>query len=62
MPPYFQFPSDWDITHSPNHWSNEVLMESYLDNIIIPYIEMKRHKLGLADDFPALMIFDVFRG
>ena len=55
--PSFQFPPDWDITHSPNHWSNEVLMEQYLNNIIVPYVEKKRQELGLATDFPALMIF-----
>ena len=49
--PSFQFPPDWDITHSPNHWSNEVLMEQYLNNIIIPYVEKKRQELELATTF-----------
>ncbi len=36
--PMFQFPLDWDITHSKKHWSNENTMISYFENILVPYI------------------------
>ena len=57
-----RFPPEWDITHTPNHWSNEDTMERYLENIIEPYVTKKREELKLAKDFPALMIFDCFKG
>ena len=38
--PHYQFLPDWDITHSPKHWSNEDTMIQYVKNIIIvPYIK-----------------------
>ena len=40
--PSFQFPSDWNITHSPNHWSNEDTMKDYIVNIVVPYVTKKR--------------------
>ena len=36
--PSFQFPSDWSITHTVNHWSNEETMELYITKIILPYL------------------------
>ena len=56
--PFYKFPPEWDITHTPNHWSNKDTMELYLENIIVPYIANKREELKLDMDFPALMIFD----
>ena len=54
------FPTDWDITHSESHWSTEVTMLTYLDNVVIPYFAEARRDLELADDHVALAIFDVF--
>ena len=36
-------------------------MERYLENIIVPYVTKKREE-QLAKGFPALMIFDCFKG
>lgn len=58
--PRITFPPKWNITHSDNHWSNETTMVEYLEEIIIPYVTETRKKLELADDHPALAIFDVF--
>ena len=33
--PYYEFPSDWHITFSVNHWSNEDTMKEYIDHIIL---------------------------
>ncbi len=35
-------------------------MLEYVDNVLVPYVSTTRQKLGLADDHPALAIFDVF--
>lgn len=60
--PSVDFPSNWHITHSPNHWCNEGTMISYVQVIIIPYIQETRKNLGLPDSQPALVIFDEFKG
>ena len=40
-----KFPSDWNITHSDNHWSTNKTMEEYADIILIPYVNrVKKNK------------------
>ena len=58
----FAFPDDWDITFTPNHWSNEDKTKEYINNIIIPYIQRKRKELKLSPSHPALSIYDEFKG
>ena len=52
--PRFRFPLDWDITHSPRHWSTEETMIQYINNIIVPHVAKTRELIG--DDKPALVI------
>jgi len=59
--PQFQFPPDWNITFSPNHWSNELTMKEYLEQIILPYINKKHEDLKFVKNYPALLIFDNFK-
>ena len=58
--PRFTFPIDWEITHSPKHWSTETTMISYINNIIGPYVECTRQVFG--HDSPAIIIMDNFKG
>ena len=60
--PKYSFPNDWHITHSPQHWSNESTMVDYIEQIIVPYVDGKREFLCIADDHPALVIIDNFKG
>ena len=60
--PKTQFPDDWHVTCTDNHWSNEETMKLYIDKIILPYVQSKRRELKLPADYPALAIFDVFKG
>ena len=53
------FPDDWDIWHSPTHWSNSETMDRYLDKIILPYVKKTQERLGT--DAQPLLIFDVFK-
>ena len=59
--PSYQFPSDWNITHAPNHWSNET-MEFYITKVILPYLVDTKRKLKLPPGHPALLLFDNFKG
>ena len=57
--PHYEFPTEWDITHSPKHWSNESTMIQYFTNIIIPYVDKTRE--SFEEDTPALIIMDNFK-
>jgi len=54
--PKFEFPRNWHITYSANHWSNEETMIEYLDNVLSPYVAEKRKALKLSDEYPAVII------
>ena len=58
--PKVTFPSSWNITHSESHWSTEKTMLEYVDQVLVPCVSQTRQELELADDHPALAIFDVF--
>ena len=60
--PKYNFPEDWHITHSPNHWSTEETMKDYLDHVVFPYIDGVCASCGLSHDYPGLVIFDNFKG
>ena len=54
------FPVGWHVTYSANHWCNEITMKDYINKIILSYVKQKREELMLADDHPAVVIFDNF--
>ena len=58
--PKFSFPMDWNITHSPRHWSTESTVVEHIQEIIIPYVDSERELFG--EDEPALVIMDNFKG
>ena len=60
--PAFQFPSDWLISYTHNHWSNETAMINYIEDIIAPFVDAKRQELGFDESQAALAIFDHFKG
>ena len=60
--PAYQFPGNWVITHTENHWSNESTMLEYIKEIIVPFVDHKRESLELSKDHPALALFDHFKG
>ncbi|MGH0147528.1 UNVERIFIED_CONTAM: hypothetical protein FKN15_010827 [Acipenser sinensis] len=55
--PYYTFPLDFDVWHTPTHWSNEETMLCYIEHIIVPYVSSVKQSLGVS----ALAIFDPFR-
>ena len=60
--PKYNFPEDWHITHSLNRWSTEETMKDYLDHVVFPYINGVRASCDLSHNYPALAIFDNFKG
>ena len=60
--PKAPFPSDCHITYTHNHWANEVSMMDYVCSIFFSYLTVARKEIKLPSDFPALAIFDNFKG
>lgn len=60
--PKVEFPKEWHVTATENHWSNEEKTKEYIKLIILPYVEKKQKELGLPTTFPALVLFDAFKG
>ena len=56
------FPADFDVTCTANHWSNESKAIQHLEKIVFPYVERKKQELNLPLDQKAMLIFDVFKG
>ena len=53
-----EFPADWLISYSANHWANKITTIAYINGIIIPYVKKEREARGHC----ALVLFDVFNG
>ena len=61
-PQGIKFPSEFDVTHSENHWCNKILARQHVTDVIMPYAKQQRKELGLSDDHKCLLILDVFKG
>ena len=60
--PSTDFPKEFNITLTKNHWSNEEKAIEFIETIILPFLTSKKEKLGLPQDQKSMLIFDVFRG
>ena len=58
----FNVPGGFNVTHSPNHWSNEEKAIDLLKTVLVPYIKKTRKTLGLCCDKEWLLISDAFKG
>ena len=56
-----KFLSDWNITHSDNHWSTNKTMEEYADIILIPYVNRVKKEQKLPKCQKSLVILDMFK-
>ena len=61
-PSTVDFPADWVITSTANHWCNEQTMLLYITKIIVPYLQEKKKTIGASPDCSSLVIFDEFKG
>ena len=60
--PNVDFPKEFSLSANPKHFSNEEQSLKILKEIIIPYMQKERERLGLDISHPGLLIMDVFRG
>ena len=61
LPP-IKFPTEFNVTFTKNHWSNEEKAIEFVEEIILPFVRSKKEELGLPSDQKSMLIFDVFRG
>ena len=61
-PQDIEFPSDFDVTRSLNHWSNKELAIKHIREIILLYVDKIKEDLGLPKYQKSLLIYDVFKG
>jgi len=59
--PKFDFPKEFHVTQTANHWADENTSIDMMKKILIPYVAAKRKELGVSDK-PWLLISDVFKG
>ena len=59
--PKVKFPEDFSLSVNPKHYSNNEEVCKHITDIVIPYVNAEREKMGNPDQH-ALLIWDVFRG
>ena len=57
-----EFPDDWNVTYTKNHWSNEEKAMEHLEKVVFPYLKKQKAELKLTEDQKGMLIFDVFKG
>ena len=60
--PKVKFPDSFSLSVNEKRFSNTNESLKLIEDIITSYVEKERGKLGLSDNQPALVIFDVFSG
>ena len=62
LPRGVRFPNNFSLSVNQKHYSNEKEALKYLEEVIIPYVEMERERLGVGKEQAAELIQDVFKG
>ena len=60
--PKYQFPKEFDVIFSENHWSNTEKSVSFFENVIFPYFKKVRKAVGYPDEQKSVGIMDTFKG
>ena len=60
--PQIQFPVDWSILYTANHWSNEETTKIYITKIILPYLSETKRKLNIPLDHPSCYFLIILKG
>ena len=59
---FVEFPDDWIVMYTANHWSNKSKGIQQLQMVLFPYVEKRKVELKLPEDEMAILIFDVLKG
>ena len=55
------FPDGFSLSANKSHYSKEEEALTFINEIVLPYVQNERGKLG-CENQEALLIFDLFRG
>ena len=58
----YDFPSCFDVTFTPNHWSSYEKYVKLFEKIIFPYLKAKNEELGYPKKQYSLIVMDTFKG
>lgn len=59
-PQGIEFPDDWDITHTDNHWSTGDSMVRWVKQVLEPHVQTVRKQIDSPDQ-RGILILDVFK-
>ena len=60
--PKYTFPKDFEVIFNEKHWANESTAISFIENIIVPYVNDEKVLLGLPEAQKTLLVYyDVFK-
>ena len=57
--PKFTFPAGYHVSHTPNHWANEITVKAFYEKVILSYVEHIRSEKQIPTK-NALVIMDNF--
>ena len=60
--PKFEFPKEFDVTYTKNHWSNYDKCADLFESVIFPYLSQKKKEQGYPSEQYSLIIMDTFKG
>ena len=60
--PRFDFPADFNVTFSDNHWSNTEKSIELFEKVIFPYLKQAKASLTYPEEQMSLIIKDTFKG
>ena len=60
--PSFDFPADFNVTFSDNHWSNKEKSIELFKKVIFPYLKQAKATLKYPKEQMSLIIMDPFKG
>ena len=59
--PRFDFPADFNVTFSDNHWSNTEKSIELFEKVIFPYLKQAKASLKYPKEQMSLIIMDTFK-
>ena len=59
--PRFDFPADFNVTFSDNHWSNTEKSIELFEKVIFPYLKQAKVSLKYPKEQMSLIIMDTFK-
>ena len=60
--PKFTFSRSFHVTYTKNNWSNQVKVTEHFENVIFPFLDQIKERMGYPKEQMSLVIMDTFKG